>query len=258
MQTSDPATSQSLRGKVAVVTGASRGIGRAIALRLAREGADLALLARSEEGLSGAVSETRDLYRDRRVLPIACDVGVAGKVQEAIERIIGELGRIDILVNNAGITRDNLLLRMSEEEWDEVLAVNLKSVFNLSKAVARHMLRSRSGRIVNVTSVVGLIGNAGQANYAASKGGIIAFTFSLARELASRGITVNAVAPGFIETDMTAAMPEEARKSFSERIPLGRFGRPEDVAEVVVFLSGPSAGYITGEVIRVDGGLAIG
>ena len=258
MQTSDPATSQSLRGKVAVVTGASRGIGRAVALRLAREGADLALLARSEEGLSGVVAESRDIYRERRVLPIACDVGVAGKVQEAIEKITGELGRIDILVNNAGITRDNLLLRMSEEEWDEVLAVNLKSVFNLSKAVARHMLRSRSGRIVNVTSVVGLIGNAGQANYAASKGGMIAFTFSLARELASRGITVNAVAPGFIDTDMTAAMPEEARKSFSEKIPLGRFGSPEDVAEVVVFLSGPSAGYITGEVIRVDGGLAIG
>jgi len=192
------------------------------------------------------------------VLPIACDVGVAGNVQEAIEKITGELGRIDILVNNAGITRDNLLLRMSEEEWDEVLTVNLKSVFNLSKAVARHMLRARSGRIVNVTSVVGLIGNAGQANYAASKGGMIAFTFSLARELASRGITVNAVAPGFIDTDMTAAMPEEVRKSFSEKIPLGRFGSPEDVAEVVVFLSGPSAGYITGEVIRVDGGLAIG
>ena len=258
MQTSETETSQGLRGQVAVVSGASRGIGRAIALRLAREGADLALLARSEEGLSGVVSEARDLHRDRKVLPIACDVGVAKNVQEAIERITGELGRIDILVNNAGITRDNLLLRMSEEEWDEVLAVNLKSVFNLSKAVARHMLRSRSGRIVNVTSVVGLIGNAGQANYAASKGGIIAFTFSLARELASRGITVNAVAPGFIDTDMTAAMPEEARKSFSERIPLGRFGRPEDVAEVVVFLSGPSAGYITGEVIRVDGGLAIG
>jgi len=258
MQTSDPATSQSLRGKVAVVTGASRGIGRSVALRLAREGADLALLARSEEGLSGVVSESRDLYRERRVLPIACDVGVAGNVQEAIEKITGELGRIDILVNNAGITRDNLLLRMSEEEWDEVLTVNLKSVFNLSKAVARHMLRARSGRIVNVTSVVGLIGNAGQANYAASKGGMIAFTFSLARELASRGITVNAVAPGFIDTDMTAAMPEEVRKSFSEKIPLGRFGSPEDVAEVVVFLSGPSAGYITGEVIRVDGGLAIG
>src|SRR5688572_24903359 len=216
MQTSDTGTSQGLHGKVAVVTGASRGIGRAIALRLAREGADLALIARSEEGLSAVVSETRDLYRERKVLPIACDVSVAGNVQEAIERITGELGRIDILVNNAGITRDNLLLRMSEEEWDEVLAVNLKSVFNLSKAVSRHMLRSRSGRIVNVTSVVGLIGNAGQANYAASKGGTIAFTFSLARELASRGITVNAVAPGFIETDMTAAMPEEARKSFSE------------------------------------------
>ena len=258
MQTSSPATSQGLVGKVAVVTGASRGIGRAIALRLAREGADLALIARSEEGLSAVVAEVRDLHRERRVLPIACDVGVAGNVQEAIEKITGELGRIDILVNNAGITRDNLLLRMSEEEWDEVIAVNLKSVFNLSKAVARNMLRSRSGRIVNVTSVVGLIGNAGQANYAASKGGMIAFTFSLARELASRGITVNAVAPGFIDTDMTAAMPEEARKSFSERIPLGRFGRPEDIAEVVVFLSGPFAGYITGEVIRVDGGLAIG
>jgi 3-oxoacyl-[acyl-carrier protein] reductase len=257
METPDTtATNQGLRGKVAVVTGASRGIGRAIALRLAREGADLALIARSEQGLSAVASECRDLQR--RVLAVPCNVAVAGEAQAAVERIVGELGRVDILVNNAGITRDNLLLRMSEEEWDEVLSVNLKSVFSLSKAVARPMLRSRSGRIVNVTSVVGLIGNAGQANYAASKGGMIAFTFSLARELASRGITVNAVAPGFIDTDMTAAMPEEARKSFSEKIPLGRFGRPEDVAEVVVFLSGPSSSYITGEVIRVDGGLAIG
>jgi 3-oxoacyl-[acyl-carrier protein] reductase len=147
---------------------------------------------------------------------------------------------------------------MSEEEWDAVIETNLKGLFNLTKAVARHMLRNRSGRIINITSVVGLIGNAGQTNYAASKGGVVAFTFSLARELASRGITVNAVAPGLIETDMTAAMPDEAKKAFAERIPLGRLGRPEDVAEIVVFLASPSAGYITGEVVRVDGGLAIG
>jgi 3-oxoacyl-[acyl-carrier protein] reductase len=147
---------------------------------------------------------------------------------------------------------------MSEEEWDDVMETNLKGLFNLSKAVARHMLRNRSGRIINITSVVGLIGNAGQTNYAASKGGVTAFTFSLARELASRGITVNAVAPGMIETDMTAAMPDQAKKAFGERIPLGRLGKPEDVAEMVVFLASPSASYITGEVVRVDGGLAIG
>jgi 3-oxoacyl-[acyl-carrier protein] reductase len=249
---------KSLEGRVAIVTGASRGIGKAIALRLAEEGADVALLARGLDGVNAAAAEVQQRAPGRRILARACDVASSEGVVAVVEALEEELGRIDILVNNAGITRDNLLLRMSEEEWDDVMETNLKGLFNLSKAVARHMLRNRSGRIINITSVVGLIGNAGQTNYAASKGGVTAFTFSLARELASRGITVNAVAPGMIETDMTAAMPDQAKKAFGERIPLGRLGKPEDVAEMVVFLASPSASYITGEVVRVDGGLAIG
>jgi 3-oxoacyl-[acyl-carrier protein] reductase len=252
------AAASSLEGQVAVVTGASRGIGKAIALRLAEEGADVALIARGLEGVEAAAAEVRTRAPGRRILARACDVASTQDAGAAIEAIEKELGRIDILVNNAGITRDNLLLRMSEEEWDAVMETNLKGLFSVTKAVARQMLRNRSGRIINVTSVVGLIGNAGQTNYAASKGGVIAFTFSLARELASRGITVNAVAPGLIETDMTAAMPDEAKKAFAGRIPLGRLGKPEDVAEIVIFLASPPAGYITGEVVRVDGGLAIG
>ncbi len=252
-----------LKDQVAVITGASRGIGRAVALRLAEDGASLVLISRSREAAEKVAVELRDRFLGadapgRRFLAYACDVSSSKDVGAVVETVLKELGRIDILVNNAGITRDNLLLRMSEEEWDEVIATNLKGLFNMSKAVARQMLRDRRGRIINITSIVGLIGNAGQANYAASKGGVNAFTFTLARELSSRGITVNAVAPGFIETAMTAAMTEEARKIFAEKIPLGRFGKPEEVAEVVAFLGGPSAGYITGEVIRVDGGLAIG
>jgi 3-oxoacyl-[acyl-carrier protein] reductase len=247
-----------LEGRVAVVTGASRGIGKAVAARLAEGGADVALIARGLEGVEAAAAEARARAPGRRIVSRACDVASSKDVAAMIGALEEELGRIDILVNNAGITRDNLLLRMSEEEWDDVMQTNLKGLFNLSKAAARHMLRNRWGRIINITSIVGLIGNAGQTNYAASKGGVIAFTFSLARELASRGITVNAVAPGLIETDMTAAMPDEARKAFTERIPLGRLGKPEDVAEIVMFLASPSASYITGEVVRVDGGLAIG
>jgi len=242
---------------VAVVTGASRGIGKAIAFRLAEDGAHLALLDVNQEGLVNAAKELQSRFPGRSVFQSVCDVSALGSVGPVIDRIVSDLGRIDILVNNAGITRDNLLLRMTEEDWDRVLTVNLKGVFNLSKAVSRYMLKSRAGRIINIASIVGLIGNAGQVNYAASKGGVISFTFSLARELASRGITVNAVAPGFIETDMTAALAAEARKDLQDKIPLGRLGKAEDVAEVVAFLSGPSASYITGEVIRVDGGMAI-
>ncbi|HVR73793.1 MAG TPA: 3-oxoacyl-[acyl-carrier-protein] reductase [Planctomycetota bacterium] len=247
-----------LEGQVAIETGASRGIGRAIAFRLAEDGASLALLARSLDGVEKVAADIQERFPGAQVLAQACDISSSKDVIGAVEAVLEKAGRIDILVNNAGITRDNLLLRMSEAEWDDVMATNLKGLFNASKAVARHMLRERRGRIINITSVVGLIGNAGQVNYAASKGGVIAFTFSLAKELASRGITVNAVAPGFIETDMTARMTDEARAQFAEKIPVGRLGRVEEVAGIVAFLACPSAGYITGEVIRVDGGLAIG
>ncbi len=260
-------TTDALKDQVAIVTGASRGIGRAVAFRLAENGAHLALISRSLDGAEKVAAELRDRFSrgpeagpapGRRFLAYACDVSRTKDACAAVEAVLKDMGRIDILVNNAGIIRDALLIWMKEEEWDGVIATNLKGVFNLSKAAARPMLRNRRGRIINISSVVGLIGNAGQANYAAAKGGINAFTFTLARELASRGITVNAVAPGLIETDLTAAMTEEARKTIAEKIPLGRFGKPEEVAEVVAFLGGPSAGYITGEVIRVDGGLAIG
>jgi 3-oxoacyl-[acyl-carrier protein] reductase len=226
--------------------------------RLAEEGADVVLLARNADGVESAAIELRERYPGRRFLAYACDVASSEQVSSVTSAVYEEMGRVDILVNNAGITRDNLLLRLSESEWDDVIATNLKGLFNVCKKVARQMLKERRGRIINITSVVGLIGNAGQANYAASKGGSIAFTFTLAKELASRGITVNAVAPGFIETDMTAAMNDEVKKAFAQKIPMGRFGTPEDVGDIVLFLSGPSAGYITGEVIRVDGGLAIG
>jgi len=252
------ASNGKLTGQIALVTGASRGIGRAVVDRLAEEGADVVLLARNPEGVESVAVELRERFPGRRFLAYSCDVASMDDVSSVTSAVYKEMERVDILVNNAGVTRDNLLLRLSEAEWDEVIATNLKGLFNVSRKVARQMLKERRGRIINVTSIVGLIGNAGQANYAASKGGAIAFTFSLAKELASRGITVNAVAPGLIDTDMTRAMSDEARKAFAEKIPMGRFGKPDDVGEIVAFLSGPSAGYITGEVIRVDGGLAIG
>lgn len=251
-------TNGRLEDQVALVTGASRGIGRAIAVRLAEEGARLVLLDLDAESLDNTRVGLQEKFPSRSMLSIPCDVSDHAAVSEAVDRVVKECGKIDILVNNAGITRDSLLLRLTESDWDKVLGVNLKGVFNASKAASKYMLKSRSGRIVNIASIVGMIGNAGQTNYSASKGGVIAFTFSLAREVASRGITVNAVAPGFIDTDMTQALPEEARKSLSAQIPLKRLGKPEDVAEVVAFLCGPAAGYVTGEVIRVDGGMAIG
>ena len=249
---------QHLKGQVAIVTGASRGIGRAIAAELASEGANLVLTARGVEGVEAAAAALAEDHPDGRFLPVGCDVSNWDSVSELIDRTVGEFEKIDFLVNNAGITRDNLVMRMKKEEWDDVLAANLTGVFNTCRLAARQMLRQRSGRIVNITSVVGLLGNAGQVNYAASKGGIISLTYSLAREMASRGVLVNAVAPGFIETDMTAAMPEAAREAMAEGIPLARIGKPEEISSVVAFLCGPGASYITGEVIRVDGGLATG
>jgi len=240
-----------------LITGASRGIGRAIVERFATTGAHIGLVARTRETLEEGLTDLQRRFPEQQFQSFECDVSDADRVQSVVKTFIKEFGGVDVLVNNAGITRDNLLMRLSEDDWDQVLAINLKGAFNTCKAVSRHMLKQRGGRIVNVASVVGLTGNVGQANYAASKGGLIAFTYSLAKELASRGVTVNAVAPGFIETDMTQDIGDDARQTYGERIPLGRFGNVQDVAEAVAFLSGAGAGYITGEVIRVDGGLSI-
>ena len=242
-----------LSGKVALVTGASRGIGRAIAKVLASRGATVALGARDQARLAEAVAEIESAGGKAEAL--ALDVADRASVDAAFEQILKKHGRIDHLVNNAGVTRDNLLLRMKRDEWDAVMATNLTGTFNCTQAALRPMLKQRSGRIVNLTSVVGITGNAGQANYAASKAGIIGFTKSVAREVASRSITVNAVAPGLIETDMTAAMTEMAREAITMSIPMGRVGRPEDVAEAVRFLVSLEASYITGQVVRVNGGL---
>lgn len=245
-----------LDGKVAVVTGGSRGIGRAIALRLAAEGADLAICARNVEAAGAVATEIEGLAR--RCLVRQVDVANAQQASELIEATIGELGRLDVLVNNAGIARDGLLMRMKEEDWDEVLAINLKGAFNCAKAAVRPMLKARGGRIINITSVVGLQGNAGQANYAASKAGLIGLTKSLARELASRGITANAVAPGLVpDTGMTGELAEDIQEQMLAGVPLGRAGTPEDVAHAVAFLASEQAAYITGQVLAVDGGMVM-
>jgi 3-oxoacyl-[acyl-carrier protein] reductase len=244
-----------LANQVAVVTGAGRGIGQAIALKLAAAGADIACVDLKLEFCAETVQKTQAL--GRKAWPFAANVSDAANVEAVAEQILTATGKVDILVNNAGITKDGLLMRMSEADWDAVLDINLKGTFLFTKAFSRSLLKQRSGRIVNIASVIGLIGNAGQCNYGASKAGVIGFTKSAARELASRGITVNAIAPGFIETAMTAKLGPEAREALSKQIPLGSLGQPDDVANAVLFLASPAARYITGQVLSVDGGMAM-
>lgn len=238
----------------AVITGGTRGIGLAISKRLAEAGYDLYVTYRGDDEVAEAAKKELEQF-GRRVVVATGDVSTADGAGAIIESAMHEFGKIDALINNAGITRDTLIMRMSEDDWDAVLTTNLKGAFLCSKAVIRPMLRQRSGRIVNMTSVVGLVGNAGQVNYAAAKAGLVGLTKSLAREVGSRGITVNAVAPGFIETRLTDVLPEQLKDSLLQNIPLGRFGSPEDVAGAVRFLVSPDASYITGHVLTVDGGL---
>ncbi|OXB94477.1 3-oxoacyl-[acyl-carrier-protein] reductase [Parageobacillus galactosidasius] len=245
-----------LQGKVALVTGASRGIGRAIALELARQGAKVAVnYAGNEAKANEVVEEIKNMGGE--AFAIQADVSNAKAVDQMVKAVLERFERIDILVNNAGITRDNLLMRMKEEEWDDVMNINLKGVFNCTKAVTRPMMKQRYGRIVNIASIVGVSGNPGQANYVAAKAGVIGLTKTAARELASRNITVNAVAPGFITTDMTDRLSEELKAEMLKQIPLARFGEPEDVAKVVSFLVSDAASYMTGQTLHVDGGMVM-
>ena len=245
-----------MEGKVAIVTGASRGIGRDIALQFAHEGAKLTVTARNEALLRSLADEIRQAGGEEP-LCFCLDVKNSEKVDEMTDKTLDKFGRVDILVNNAGVTRDGLLLRMSDEDWDEVLDTNLKGTFLCLRAVAKPMMRQRAGRVINMASVIGLIGNAGQANYAASKAGIIALTKSAAKELGSRNILVNAIAPGFIDTEMTRALSDEIQKTILKSIPVGVFGRSIDVAKVALFLATDESSFITGQVITVDGGMVM-
>ena len=242
-----------LENKIALVTGAARGIGQAIALQLAADGADLALCDVKVEWLDDTLAKARAL--GRRAEGYAMNVADAAAVGEAVARVAADFGRIDVLVNNAGITRDTLLIRMSEEDWDAVLDVNLKGAFLVTKAVVKHMMKQRSGAIVNIASVVGIMGNAGQANYTASKAGLIALTKTTAKELGSRNVRVNAVAPGFIRTAMTDKLSEPIREAMLKMVPLGRLGEPEDVAKAVAFLASDAAAYVNGQTLAVCGGM---
>lgn len=244
-----------LNGNTAIVTGAGRGIGRDIALSLARQGVDVAVLDVDIEG----AKETAGLIEKagQGAIAINCNVADYAGVQECVKEVLGWRDQVHILVNNAGITRDNLLLRMGEDEWNTVISINLTGTFNMTKVVTKHMFKKRYGRVVNIASVIGQMGNAGQSNYAASKAGIIGFTKSVAKEFAPRGVTANAIAPGFIDTPMTAVLPEDVQQQMRRMIPLGRFGTGDDVANVVLFLVSEQGGYVTGQVINCDGGMVM-
>ena len=244
-----------LLNQIAVVTGAGRGIGRGIAIQFAAAGADVVCVSRTAANSEAVAAEVRAL--GRRAWAHAVDVSDSAAVTAAAGAILAETGRVDILVNNAGITRDGLLMRLSDEDWDAVINTNLKGAFLVTRAFSRAFIKQRAGRIINVASVIGLMGNAGQCNYAASKAALIGFTKSVARELASRGITVNALAPGFIETDMTGVLQPETRALILKQVPLGSFGQPEDIAHAALFLASPGARYVTGQVLVVDGGMVM-
>lgn len=245
-----------LGGKVAIITGASRGIGRAAAIELAKAGAKVVV---NYAGNKAAAEQVLEIIRAEggEAIMFQADVANAEAVEALVKTTLDAFGRIDILVNNAGITRDNLLMRMKEEDWDAVMDTNLKGIFNTTKSVSKVMMKQRTGKIINMTSVVGLMGNAGQANYAAAKAGVIGFTKSMAKELASRNITVNAIAPGYITTDMTSGLPEQVKTDLAEKIPLSRLGTPEDIAAAVLFLASDAANYITGQTLNVDGGMVM-
>ncbi|WP_404470354.1 3-oxoacyl-[acyl-carrier-protein] reductase [Sutcliffiella horikoshii] len=245
-----------LKGKTAVVTGASRGIGRAVALELGEQGANVVVNYSGSEAKAYEVVEAiKEMGSE--AIAVRCNVGNMEDVQAMMKEALTQFGTIDILVNNAGITRDNLLMRMKEDEWDDVININLKGVFNATKAVTRQMMKQRSGRIINIASIVGVMGNAGQANYVAAKAGVIGLTKSTARELASRHITVNAIAPGFITTDMTDKLTEDVKTEMLKQIPLARFGEAKDIASVVSFLASEKSAYITGQTLHVDGGMVM-